>query len=90
MRKGDCSPSAYMPPNRSYTCQYLKQWLFVKLIWSLRLTPKETTAIKRIADENHCDEKLFEVSQSELAKQRRFMKDNAELCTGEDARIESF
>ncbi|MBC7421155.1 MAG: HNH endonuclease [Bdellovibrio sp.] len=78
--KSDNSPTGYIPPNPVYVCQYLKQWLEVKLIWSLRMTPEEVTIIKQKAAEAQCDTNVFLVSATELQAQRRYIADHADLC----------
>jgi hypothetical protein len=80
MSKGDGSPAEYMPPNKAFTCQYLKNWLSVKVIWSLRLTPMETAAVQRNFDEAHCDRAEFKMTSADLTAQRQFMDDNKDLC----------
>lgn len=80
MRKGDKSPEGYMPPNQAYSCQYLQQWLKVKLIWDLGLTPPEKAAVLSLIQQNHCDMKQFTYSVQDLQKQRNFMADHADLC----------
>lgn len=90
LKKSDHTPSGYVPPNKAYTCQFLKQWLNVKLIWSLRLTPKEVTAINKIATESHCDPQGFVIPASALKEQREYMSDNADLCSSANVTIEKF
>lgn len=80
MRKSDKSPATYMPPNAAYRCQYLNQWLKVKMIWSMNLSSDEARRITELAQENHCDPTSFRYSETELLKQRRFISDNANLC----------
>lgn len=81
LRKSDNSPDGYIPPNKAYVCQYLKEWLQIKLIWSLRMTPQEVATIQKSALDAKCDTKTFVVSADELKEQRRYMEDNAEICT---------
>lgn len=78
-RKGDKGPEGYLPPNESYRCQYISQWLQVKLIWSLRLNPDEIEAITAVATEYGCSRQNFMVSdkaieqaRKEIASMRRF------------------
>lgn len=78
MKKSDSAPDGYVPPNTNYTCQYLKQWLEIKLIWSLRMTPREVSAVQNIAQQNHCVD--FSMKSADLSEQRRFMADHADLC----------
>lgn len=90
LKKSDHTPSGYIPPNKSYTCQFIKQWLNIKLIWSLRVTPKEALAINKIADENNCNPQNFVISTEELSEQRDFMLVHANLCDATSGSIESF
>lgn len=78
--KGDRSPKDYMPPNPEYRCQYLSQWLKVKLLWSLALESAEKSTILRLAQENHCDLKQFVMTSEDLDKQRQFIADNLNIC----------
>lgn len=80
LRKSDSSPSQYMPSNRTYACTYLKQWLEVKTIWALRITPKEAEAIQAKVKSNNCDKADFVIANREIQDQRRYMQDNADLC----------
>lgn len=90
LKKSDHTPSGYVPPNKAYTCQFIKQWLNVKLIWSLRLTPKEVSAINKIATESQCDPQGFVILAQDLKEQREYMADNANLCSSADVTIEKF
>lgn len=80
MKKGDRTPEGYMPPNKAYSCQYLQQWLQVKLIWDLGLTPPEKDAVLSLIEQNHCDLAKFNYSARDLQQQRAFMADNMNLC----------
>jgi hypothetical protein len=82
MKKSDSSPSGYIPPNKNFTCQYLKIWLNVKIIWSLRLTPKEVAAVQNIAVDNDCNTEDFMIPYSQVQTQRDFMQAHANLCEG--------
>lgn len=78
--KSDKTPEDYMPPNRAYACQYLAQWLKVKLIWSLGLTPPEKDKVMELAQQNNCKTSDLTYSARDLNDQRRFMADNMNLC----------
>ncbi|KHD88408.1 MAG: hypothetical protein OM95_09805 [Bdellovibrio sp. ArHS] len=78
--KSDKTPEGYMPPNRAYQCQYLAQWLKVKLIWSLALSVSEKKAVEELAQANHCTAAELSFSQSDLAAQRRYIANNINLC----------
>lgn len=80
MSKSDNTPELYMPPNEAYRCQYLQQWLKVKLIWNLGLTPPEKSAVESLIQQNHCDLSRFTYTVKDLEDQRRFMADHANLC----------
>ncbi|WP_413557763.1 HNH endonuclease family protein [Bdellovibrio sp. HCB209] len=80
MAKSDSSPQGYMPPNRAYRCQYLEQWLKVKAIWDLGITPPEKAAVEALIQQNNCDLSTFQYSVADLQAQRQFMADNANLC----------
>lgn len=79
-RKSDSSPVKYVPPHRPYTCQYLSQWLKVKLIWSLALTPPEKEIVSKLVAEHQCDVSHLIYGQDELEEQRRRIDENVELC----------
>lgn len=78
--KGDKTPEGYMPPNRSYQCDYVAQWLKVKLIWSLGLTSTEKTTVLDLIKNNHCSSTEMTFTAQELVEQRRFIADNMNLC----------
>lgn len=44
--KGRKDPANWMPPNRSYWCQYIKGWVAVKKKWELSMDQAEVDAIK--------------------------------------------
>ena len=90
LKKSDSSPSAYVPPNKTYTCQFIKVWLNIKLIWTLRETPKEREAIIKIATENNCNPQDFIISAVNLKEQRNFMADNANLCATSTTFLQNF
>ncbi len=43
--KGRKDPAKWMPPNRSYWCEYLNNWVEVKVIWGLSMDQAEYDAI---------------------------------------------
>lgn len=45
--KGDKDPARWMPPNTSYWCTYLFDWVDVKYRWSLSVDPTEKQAISK-------------------------------------------
>lgn len=80
MRKSDKGPDGYMPPDSNYSCNYLKQWLKLKMIWALGLTPPEVSKIRQLVQQNHCSSADLEISSEELATQRAFIQENMNLC----------
>lgn len=90
LKKSDHTPQGYVPPNKAFVCEFIKDWLNIKLIWSLRLTPKEADAIESIAQNNKCDPGAFVITEADLRAQRDFMASNANLCATTTATIEKF
>ncbi len=80
MSKGDRAPDKYLPPNLSYRCQYIKNWLAVKLIWRLNMTSNEVHAIYEVANNYGCNLDDFKFSKQHLDEQREFINDNLEFC----------
>lgn len=46
--KSDKDPSEWMPSNKTYHCQYITNWISIKIRWSLSVDEKELLAIKSI------------------------------------------
>ena len=44
--KLDRDPANWMPPNRTYWCQYLNDWIEVKRRWGLSMDPEEADTIR--------------------------------------------
>jgi hypothetical protein len=80
MRKGDRAPNGYLPPALGYRCQYLENWLKVKLIWHLRMTQEEVVAIDAGIKENHCNPAKFSLTDSQLKAQRKIIFTNTDMC----------
>jgi len=45
--KGRKDPALWMPPNRSYWCQYIEDWVSVKKKWGLSMDQAEVDAVKK-------------------------------------------
>ncbi len=80
MKKGDRAPDRYMPPNQDYACTYVKNWLTVKMLWGLTMTPAEATAIHQIILDQRCSLSQLRISDAELRSQKKFAQDNIDLC----------
>ncbi|MNT81374.1 hypothetical protein D3C72_2209670 [compost metagenome] len=78
--KSDRGPEEYMPPNRAYRCQYLVQWLKVKLIWHLDLTPPEKEQVQALIKSENCAVKDFVFTSTDLEQQREVISENMDLC----------
>lgn len=78
--KGDKDPSQWMPTNEKYHCQYIKNWLSVKMIWRLVLSSEEVKAINAIVKERRCNSTSLVIRKVELAKQRQTIKEKLEMC----------
>lgn len=74
------TPNEYMPSNKSFSCEYLKDWLKIKSFWGLSLVSEEVKAIKQLVTEHNCDLSQLVVTQKEIQEQEAFFKANAELC----------
>ncbi len=79
-KKADNTPEHYMPPERSYRCEYLYKWLTIKLIWQVAINPKEAAAILAYVKSEQCDVSKFIVDTNFVAEQRRYIEENKELC----------
>lgn len=78
--KGDDSPATYMPPNRAFQCEYLKDWLAIKMAWQLRLSNDETEAIQRYTDQNGCRTADMVMKKTELDRIRQAIHEGTEMC----------
>lgn len=80
MSKGDRAPDRYLPVNLAYRCQYIRDWLAVKLIWKLNMTADEVQAIHEVATNYGCKASDFKFSKIELERQRETINANLEFC----------
>lgn len=80
MSKGDRGPEKYLPPEASYHCQYVKNWLSIKLIWGLNMNSEEAQAINNIVATYNCPVDSFNFTQKELDDQRHYINENIEFC----------
>lgn len=85
MRKGDRGPEKYIPPNPEYTCTYIKNWLSIKFLWGLRMTPSEAEAVATAIKNNNCDPRKFRISDYEILRQSKFYQSTIDLCEKLDA-----
>lgn len=80
MSKGDRAPDKYLPTNLQHRCQYVRDWLAVKLIWKLNMTADEVQAIYETVNNYDCKGEDFRFSKTELERQRQFIASNIEFC----------
>lgn len=79
--KGDRAPDKYLPTELSYRCQYIKDWLTIKLIWKLNLIADEVEAVHEVMMNYGCNPDSFKIITADLEKQREHIKENIEFCT---------
>lgn len=46
--KGDSDPADWLPPLRSYNCQYAEDWVRIKVKWQLSVDQREFSAIRGV------------------------------------------
>jgi hypothetical protein len=44
--KSDQDPAEWMPTNKAYTCEYIANWISIKVRWSLTIDSKEKAALE--------------------------------------------
>lgn len=79
-KKGDSGPDKFMPSDRAYACEYLANWLKIKLIWNLAMPSAEAEAIEKLSQSNHCANNLMSLEMSDLRRERQSIFSNIELC----------
>lgn len=79
-RKGDATPFDYMPPQESYQCTYIKNWLKTKLLWKLAMVPPEAEAIERLVKRYKCPKSFMRISETELRKGRADIEAGSPYC----------
>ncbi len=80
MSKGDKSPERWLPPNESYRCEYVRNWLIIKLIWKLELTPNESLGIRNTLMAYRCPLNSYAITQRDFQAQRRLILASAQQC----------
>lgn len=78
--KSDKDPSQYMPRNQAHRCQYLKDWLTIKLIWRLALRIDEAKAIRYWVQKERCNPEEFVFSSAALRDQRKKIQALVGIC----------
>ena len=47
--KSDRDPADWLPPNQNYHCQYITDWIKVKIFWRLSVDEREFQALRKVA-----------------------------------------
>ena len=79
-QKSDHTPIDYMPPNDTYKCTYLKDWLFIKGLWGLTMSVEEASSIKDLIRKYKCDLTKMTITDREIRAQIQFANKNRDLC----------
>lgn len=87
MSKGDSAPDKYLPPNKSYVCEYIRNWLAIKLIWKLTMSTAETAAMDKAIYEYGCSKEQFGITKEFLNQQRTLILKNLGTCKAQAQRI---
>ncbi len=74
MAKADKSPAYYLPPSEDFQCQYVANWMKVKMIWQLISTDEEIEAIEDVIQTHHCSASKMQMSESQLAAEREAIR----------------
>ncbi|MFN7454378.1 MAG: DUF1524 domain-containing protein [Pseudobdellovibrionaceae bacterium] len=80
MRKSDSAPDEYVPPNRNYVCDYVENWLKIKLTWNLVLFSEEVEAIEDTIQRFQCDVVQFRMAGWDLARNRKASDNVQDSC----------
>lgn len=79
-KKGDRSPDEYMPPNKDFQCQYIQNWLKIKLVWDVPLNPPESEFIQNAVKDLSCDLSAMTFDKQAFLKQRQLTDDMQKIC----------
>ena len=78
--KQDAGPDRYMPPRPEYACEYLYNWLAIKLIWDIPMGQSEASSINRLLGQHACPVNLMRLSASDLRDQRQEILNARAMC----------
>jgi len=56
--KGDADPSNWLPPNEAFVCQYLADWIAIKVRWGLSMDQSEAGRIRNVLTERCPDQTI--------------------------------
>ncbi|MEK2688543.1 DUF1524 domain-containing protein [Bdellovibrio sp. GT3] len=80
MSKGDRGPEGYLPPYEPGRCQYIRNWLAIKMLWRLTLNPDEAQAVAENISKYNCRPSDFVFTKAELENQRDTITQNLNFC----------
>jgi hypothetical protein len=78
--KGDAPPQVWMPPNPAFRCQYLANWLRIKLIWRMMISEPEAAGMTAMLQQLNCPKEMFQVSAQDLLQQRQLIMQSQRDC----------
>ena len=79
--KGADDPRMYMPPNKTFTCTYMKLWMKIKLLWDLDVDLEEGKWIIENLKANKCDARALVMGKREFMQQNILRHDVTPACT---------
>lgn len=80
MSKGDKSPQYYMPPNPQFQCEYLSNWMKIKIIWRLWSSTSEVRSIENRFATANCPAWMRYISIEDLRSQREAASQPIRSC----------
>lgn len=70
MVKGDSGPEDYLPPDETYICAYLANWMRIKASWNLQFSADESMTIETELRDRGCASSNTRPKLSEIQKNR--------------------
>ncbi|CAN5528507.1 hypothetical protein BH10BDE1_BH10BDE1_15290 [soil metagenome] len=70
MAKGDSGPEGYLPPDPTYVCEYVANWMRIKAVWNLTFSVDEENAVQVALQSNNCTVASTRLKLPELQQTR--------------------
>jgi hypothetical protein len=70
MVKGASGPEDYLPPDETYVCSYLTNWMRIKASWGLQFSSDEASAINQDLKDHSCATAQTRPKLSDIQKNR--------------------
>lgn len=80
MNKGHQGPENYLPPNKNFTCDYLREWLTVKMIWNLAIPQTEAEGIALALASHQCAPGSFQIDHASVMNQIKLRSQIPAAC----------